>query len=243
MIVDLFIPCFIDQIYPDTAFNTVKLLRKAGLEVNYNPEQTCCGQPAFNSGFWDETKTLAKKFISDFPNDRHIVSPSASCTGFIKNYYPDLFKNGQSGFEDYQRLNRNLFELTDYLVNYLNFTDFGAEFPHKVCYHDACTALREYGIRKEPRLLLSKVKGLELVEMEDTETCCGFGGTFAAKFTAISTAMTEQKVENALKTGAEYIISTESSCIMNLEGYILKNNLPIKPIHIADILASGWTAP
>jgi len=243
MTVDLFIPCFIDQIYPDTAFNTVKLLRKAGIDVNYNPEQTCCGQPSFNSGYWDETKTLAQKFIRDFPNDRHIVSPSASCTGFIKNYYPDLFKDGQPEFEDYQRLNRNLFELTDYLANHLHFTDFGAEFPHKVCYHDACTALREYGIRTEPRLLLSKVKGLELVEMENTETCCGFGGTFSAKFTAISTAMTEQKVENALKTGAEYIVSTESSCIMNLEGYILKNKLPIKPIHIADILASGWTAP
>ena len=121
MTVDLFIPCFIDQIYPDTAFNTVKLLRKAGLDVNYNPEQTCCGQPAFNSGYWDETKTLADKFIRDFPNDRHIVSPSASCTGFIKNYYPDLFKAGQAGFTDYQRLNRNLFELTDYLVNHLNF--------------------------------------------------------------------------------------------------------------------------
>ena len=160
----------------------------------------------------------------------------------LKNYYPDLFKKGQAGFEDYQRLNRNLFELTDYLVNHLQFTDFGAEFPHKVCYHDACTALREYGIRQEPRLLLSKVKGLELVEMEDTETCCGFGGTFSTKFTAISTAMTEQKVENALKTGAEYIVSTESSCIMNIEGYILKNKLPIKPIHIADILASGWAS-
>jgi len=163
MTVDLFIPCFIDQIYPDTAFNVVKLLNKAGLEVNYNPEQTCCGQPAFNSGYWDETKTLAKKFMSDFPNKRHIVSPSASCTGFIKNYYPDLFKKGQTGYEEYKILNNNLFELTDYLVNHIRFIDFGAEFHHKVCYHDACTALREYGIRQEPRLLLSHVKGLELV--------------------------------------------------------------------------------
>jgi L-lactate dehydrogenase complex protein LldE len=133
-----------------------------------------------------------------------------------------------------------LFELTDFLVNHIHFTDFGAEFPHKVCYHDACTALREYGIKQEPRLLLSKVKGLELVEMEETDTCCGFGGTFSAKFPAISTAMTEQKVENALKTGAKYIISTESSCIMNIEAYIRKNNIPLTPIHIADILASGW---
>lgn len=240
MIVDLFIPCFIDQLYPDTAFNVIKLLKKAGVKANYNPEQTCCGQPAYNSGYWKETKTLAKKFILDFPNDRPIVSPSASCTGFIKNYYPDLFKRGDNDFNEYERLHRNLFELSDFLVNQIKFTDFGASFHHKVCYHDACTALREYGIKQEPRLLLSKVKGLELVEMEETDTCCGFGGTFSAKFKGISTAMTEQKVANALKTGAEYIISTESSCLMNLEGYIKKNNIPIKPIHIADILASGW---
>ena len=125
-------------------------------------------------------------------------------------------------------------------MNQINFVDFGAEFHHKVCYHDACSALREYGIRREPRLLLSRVRGLELVEMEDLETCCGFGGTFSAKFQSVSTAMTMQKVENALKTGAQYIVSTESSCLMNLESYILKNNIPIKPIHIADILASGW---
>ncbi|MDX9883502.1 MAG: (Fe-S)-binding protein [Prolixibacteraceae bacterium] len=240
MTVDLFIPCFIDQLYPGTAFNVVKILEKAGIEVSYNPEQTCCGQPAFNSGYWKETKILAEKFIADFPSNRPIVSPSASCTGFVRNYYPGLFQADSPPFTACQRLKQNLFELTDFLVNYIKFTDFGARFPHKVCYHDACSALREYGIRQEPRLLLSKVKGLELVEMEETETCCGFGGTFSAKFTAISTAMTEQKIENALKTGAEYIISTESSCLMNIEGYIKKNKVPIKPIHIADILASGW---
>ncbi len=240
MTVDLFIPCFIDQLYPETAFNVVKLLKKAGIDVKYNPEQTCCGQPAYNSGYWQETKTLAKKFITDFSNDRLIVSPSASCTGFIKNYYPDLFKKGDQLFPEYERLRSNLFELTDFLVNHIKYTDFGASFPHRVCYHDACTALREYGIRREPRFLLSKVKGLELVEMDESGTCCGFGGTFSVKFKGISTAMTEQKIENALKTGAEYIISTESSCLMNLEGYIRKNNIPIKPVHIADILASGW---
>ena len=240
MIVDLFIPCFIDQLYPNTAFNVIKLLEEAGIEAKYNPEQTCCGQPAYNSGYWKETASLAKKFIADFPDDRPIVSPSASCTGFIKNYYPDLFRKEDRLYFEYQRLHRNLYELTDFLVNKINFTDFGANFPHKVCYHDACSALREYGIKQEPRLLLSKVKGLELVEMEETDTCCGFGGTFSAKFKGISTVMTEQKVANALKTGAEYIISTESSCLMNLEGYIKKNNIPIQPIHIADILASGW---
>ncbi|MGQ8337708.1 (Fe-S)-binding protein [Sunxiuqinia sp. A32] len=240
MEIDLFIPCFIDQIYPDTAFNVIKLLKKAGVKAHYNPEQTCCGQPAYNSGYWKETKSLAHKFVQDFPGDRLIVSPSASCTGFIKNYYSDLFTKEDLDYEIHLKLKERLFELTDFLVNKLKFTDFGATFPHKVCYHDACTALREYGIKKEPRELLSKVKGLELVEMEETSTCCGFGGTFSAKFTAISSAMTEQKVEHALNTGAEFIISTESSCILNIEAYIKKNNLPIKPIHIADILTTGW---
>ncbi len=240
MIVDLFVPCFIDQLYPQTAFNVIKLLKKAGVHVAYNPEQTCCGQPSYNSGYWKETKKLAKKFIEDFSGEHLIVSPSASCTGFIKNYYSDLFTKEDTEYEAHLQLKERLFELTDFLVNKINFTDFGASFPHTVCYHDACTALREYGIKKEPRLLLSKVKGLNLIEMEDLETCCGFGGTFSAKFHSISSAMTQQKVENALNTGAEFIISTESSCLMNIESYIKKHKLPLKPVHIADILANGW---
>ncbi|MFA8436718.1 MAG: (Fe-S)-binding protein [Marinifilaceae bacterium] len=240
MIVDLFVPCFIDQIYPDTAFNTVKILEKLGVKVHYNPEQTCCGQPAYNSGYWKEAKVIAKKFIRDFPNDRYIVSPSASCTGFVKNYFPSLFKAEPELLKQHHRLQNNLVELTDFLVNILKTTELGAEFPHKVTYHDACTALREYGIKREPRELLAHVKGLELVEMDKTEECCGFGGTFSIKMEPISTAMAQQKIENALNTGAEYIVTTESSCLLNLEGYIRKQKHPIKTIHIADVLASGW---
>lgn len=238
MKVDLFIPCFIDQVYPQTGFNVIKILEKLDIEVEYNPKQTCCGQPSFNSGFWDETKEIAKKFLNDFPNDRPIVSPSASCTGFIKNYYPELFKD-TNFFNDYERVNKNLFELTDFLVNYLKITNTGAEFQAKITYHDSCTALREYGIKDEPRILLNNVKGLEIIEMKESDTCCGFGGTFAVKNEPISTAMAEQKVNNALKTGAEYLVSTEASCLMHIEGYIKKHKLPIKTIHIADILASG----
>ena len=240
MVVDLFIPCFIDQLYPQTAFNVIKLLEKAGVKVHYNPEQTCCGQPSFNSGYWKETKTLASKFLKDFPGENLIVSPSASCTGFIKNYYTELFKEEEPEFIHCIKLKERVFELTDFLVNKIEFTDFGAVFPHKVCYHDACSALREYGIRKEPRILLSKVKGLELIEMDETEICCGFGGTFSAKFHSISSAMTAQKVENALNTGADYIVSTESSCLLNIGGFINRNKIALKTIHIADVLASGW---
>ncbi|MDP2237603.1 MAG: (Fe-S)-binding protein [Bacteroidales bacterium] len=239
MIVDLFIPCFIDQVYPETGMNMLKILRKAKVDVHYNPEQTCCGQIAFNSGFWDEAKKLGNKFLKDFPNDRPVVSPTASCTGFIKNNYQELFHNTSNHLE-YKRLVKNVYEITDFLVNKINFTDFGASFPHKVTFHDSCAGLREYGLKDEARLLLSKVKGLELIEMKDTNVCCGFGGTFSLKNEPIATAMAQQKVQNAYDTGAEYIISTDLSCLMHQDGYIRKNKIPIKVIHIVDILASGW---
>ena len=239
MQVDIFIPCFIDQVFPQTGMNMVKILEKLGIEVHYNPNQTCCGQMAFNSGFWDEAKNLGKKFLKDFPNDRPVVAPSASCVGYVKNNYEKLFFNTASHLE-YKRLNKNIFELTDFLVNVLKITDLGATFNHKVTYHDSCAALREYGIKDEPRELLKHVKGLELIEMKDTDVCCGFGGTFSVKHEAISTAMADQKVQNALETKAEYIISTDSSCLMHQEGFIKKHNKPIKVAHIADVLASGW---
>jgi L-lactate dehydrogenase complex protein LldE len=239
MIVDLFIPCFIDQVYPETGMNMLKILRKAKVDVHYNPEQTCCGQMAFNSGFWDEAKKLGNKFLKDFPNDRPVVSPSASCTGFIKNNYQELFHNTSSHLE-YKKLVKNVYEITDFLVNKINFTDFGASFPHKVTFHDSCAGLREYGLKDEARLLLSKVKGLELIEMKDNNVCCGFGGTFSLKNEPIASAMAQQKVQNAYDTGAEFIVSTDLSCLMHQDGYIRKNKIPIKVIHIVDILASGW---
>ncbi len=239
MTVDLFIPCFIDQMFPETGMNSIKLLKKAGVHVEYNPAQTCCGQLAFNAGFWDEAKKLGEKFMADFPNDRPIVGPSASCPGFVKNYYSELFHNTGSHME-YKRMVRNVFEITDFLVNKLGFLDFGAIFEHKVTYHDSCASLREYGSSGEARILLAQVKGLELVELPDRHVCCGFGGTFSARFEPISVAMTEQKVQNALSTGAEYIVSTDTSCLMQMDSYIRKQKLPIKVIHVVDILASGW---
>jgi L-lactate dehydrogenase complex protein LldE len=238
MIVEIFIPCFIDQLYPQTGFNFVKILEKAGCTIHYNPEQSCCGQPAFNSGYNKETTVLAKKFVTEFDVPHPIVSPGGSCSGFIRNHYPQLLKDTKEAHAC-EKLKDNIFELTDFLVNTLHCVDLGAEFNAKVTFHDACSALREYGLNQEPRLLLSKVKGLELVEMNDSDVCCGFGGTFSVKHVSISSAMVEQKVQNAIATGAQYIVTTESSCMLNIEGYIKKHNLPIKTIHIADILASG----
>ncbi len=239
MKVQLFIPCFIDQLYPQTAFNMVKVLEKATCEVEYNAKQTCCGQPAFNAGFWDEARDVASKFIKDFDGTDYIVAPSASCVGFVKNYYGKLFENSTS-HNKVKDLGGRIFEFTSFLTDVLKITNYGAVLNTKATYHDSCAALRECKIKEGPRKLLKNVKGLELVEMVDNETCCGFGGTFAVKFEAISIAMADQKVNHALATGAEYIISTDSSCLLHIDGYIKGKKLPIKTMHIADVLASGW---
>jgi L-lactate dehydrogenase complex protein LldE len=239
MNIQLFIPCFVDQLFPETAFNMIKVLEKAGCNVSYNTSQTCCGQPAFNAGFWDDAREVCSKFLNDFDPNQIIVAPSASCIGFIRNYYPKLFENS-SLHNEVKAIGQNSFELSDFLVNKLGITSFGAYLPGKATYHDSCAGLRECGIKNEPRLLLSKVKGLEIVEMEDVETCCGFGGTFAVKFEGISIGMAEQKVEHALATGAEYLVSTDLSCLMHLQGYIDNRKHSLKTMHLADVLAQGW---
>jgi L-lactate dehydrogenase complex protein LldE len=239
MIVDIFIPCFIDQIYPETASNMVKILERLGCGVNYNPDQTCCGQPAFNAGYRDECKEVGEKFIREFQNDRYIVTPSASCSGFVKNYYPEMFHNSVL-HNEYKQIQKNMFEFSDFLVNVLKITDLGAKLEGVATYHDSCAALREYGIKREPRLLLEKVRGLELREMNEVETCCGFGGSFSVKFEPIAVGMGEQKLENALATGAEYIISTDVSCLMHIDGYAKKQGKNVKMMHLVDVLASGW---
>ncbi len=239
MNVQLFIPCFVDQLFPDTAFNMMRVLEKAGCTVSYNPKQTCCGQAAFNAGFWDESKAVCQKFINDFQGTDPIVTPSASCAGFVKNYYSRLFDNS-SVHHQVQDLKQRTFEFSDFLVNVLQKTTFGAQLNGTATYHDSCAALRECKIRQEPRQLLSNVKGLSLVEMADAETCCGFGGTFAVKYDNISVAMGEQKVENALATGANYLISTDLSCLMHQQGYINQRGYKLTTMHLADVLVSGW---
>jgi L-lactate dehydrogenase complex protein LldE len=239
MTIELFVPCFIDQLYPQTAFNTIKVLEKAGCKVIYNAQQTCCGQPAFNAGFWDEAKSIGSKFLNDFSEDHYIVSPSASCTGMVKNYYNDLFTN-TAVHNKCRAIQSNIYELSDFLINIIKKDYFGAELDGRAVYHDSCAGLRECNIKEEPRQLLNKVHGLDLVEMKDTDTCCGFGGTFAVKFEGISSAMAQQKINNALEMDAEYIISTDSSCLLHLQGYIDQHQLPIKTMHLADVLCNGW---
>jgi L-lactate dehydrogenase complex protein LldE len=217
----------------------IKVLEKVGCGVSYNSSQTCCGQPAFNAGFWDEAKAVCSKFIKDFSGSDYIVAPSASCVGFVRNYYGKLFENS-SVHNDVKDLGNRIFEFSEFMLDIVKVENVGAVLNGKATYHDSCAGLRECKIKEEPRKLLSHVKGLTITEMKDVETCCGFGGTFAVKFEAISVAMGEQKVENALATGADYLISTDHSCLMHLQGYIKQKGYNLQTMHLADVLASGW---
>ncbi|HEX8462717.1 MAG TPA: (Fe-S)-binding protein [Segetibacter sp.] len=239
MNVQIFIPCFVDQLYPETAFNMVKVLEKAGCNVAYNANQTCCGQPAYNAGFQEESKAVCAKFLKDFKGAEYIVAPSASCVGFIRNYYSKIFDNS-SDHNNVTKIADKTFEFSEFMVKVLGVEKIGARLKGKATYHDSCPGLRECRIKEEPRRLLANVAGLEIAEMEDVETCCGFGGSFAVKFEAISIAMAEQKVSHALATGAQYLISTDLSCLMHLDGYIKNKGYNLKTLHIADVLANGW---
>ena len=217
----------------------VKVLERAACDVSYNTNQTCCGQPAFNAGFLDDCRPVAAKFLNVFDNNDYIVAPSASCAGFVRNYYPKLFA-GSDKHDQAVQTGRRLYEFTEFLTEVLKIENFGASLYTKATYHDSCAALRECKIKEGPRKLLQHVKGLELTEMQDNETCCGFGGTFSVKFDDMSTAMADQKLTHALATGASAIISTDLSCLMQLDGVIKKKDLPLETMHIADVLASGW---
>ena len=239
MEVDIFIPCFIDQFYPQTGFNMIKVLEKLGCKVYYNTNQTCCGQPLYNGGYKNEAIKIAKKFLNDFKGDRYIVSPSASCIAMVKNSYNEFFESSASRIK-FKKIQVQAYEFTTFLTEILKVENVGAEFDATVTYHDSCSAFRQLGIYNGPRRLLKNVKNLKLVEMKENDTCCGFGGTFSIKMEPISAGMVDQKIENALATEAEYIVTTDSSCIMHMEGFVKKQRKNIKLIHIADILASGY---
>jgi L-lactate dehydrogenase complex protein LldE len=241
MEVDIFIPCFVDQLYPDVGFSMVKVLERLGCKVCYNPEQTCCGQPAYNAGHFDEAVEVAGKFLKDFRSEsKYIVSPSASCVGMVCNGYPNfLRKNILSA--DYQNVKSRMREFSDFLVNVLGVDRVpGARLDAIATYHDSCSALRECGIKEEPRLLLRNVQGLELREMAETDQCCGFGGTFAVKFESISVAMAEQKITHAMAVEPDVIISTDSSCLLQYQSVMEKKGISVKTMHLAEVLASGW---
>ena len=235
MTVTLFIPCFVDLLYPKVGMAMVQILEKLGHKVVCPEGPACCGQPAFNSGYWDESREIATKVLETLKSAEVVVIASGSCGAMLKVFYPELFAGTK--FEAMAReLAPKCFEFSGFLVNKLGVTDLGARFPHKVTFHDGCHGLRELHNKRPPRELLAKVSGLELVEMREAETCCGFGGTFSAKFPMISTAMGDVKCASALETQADFIVSSDSSCLMQIQGLLDRQRKPIKTIHLAEVL-------
>ncbi len=231
MRVALFIPCFIDQLYPQVGQAMVRVLQRVGVAVDYPDSQTCCGQPAFNSGYWDEARGLAARYQHTFAGYDAVVSPSGSCTAMVRQFYGDLLGESSGA-------SANTYELSEFLVRHLGITDLGARFPARVTYHDSCHALRELGLKREPRALLHQVRDLQLVEMDDAETCCGFGGTFAVKFPMISYAMDEVKVESIRRAEVDYVVGTDASCLMQIDGYLQRHGVAVKTMHLAEVLAA-----
>ena len=234
--VALFIPCFVDQLSPEVGLDTVRVLRRVGYDVDFPEAQTCCGQPAFNTGYWDDALPLAERFVRIFGSAEVVVCPSGSCTTMVRNFYPELLASRPLRAEAV-RLGQRVFELSEFLVKVAKVTDIGATFPHRVTIHDSCHALRELHLKGEPRELLRHVRGLELVELPYSEECCGFGGTFATKYGMISAAMGDTKAGNIELSGAEYVTALDSSCLMHIDGILRRRASQARTIHLASILA------
>lgn len=235
MEVFLFIPCFVDQLFPQVGIATAKILEELNCNLIYPHEQTCCGQPAFNTGYSDDAAKLAARFIEIFKDAKYIVAPSGSCTAMVKNFYGDL-DLPESTKKEWQILRGKTYELSDFLTSVFHIEKWEGYFPAKVTYHDSCHTLRELHIKEQPRRLLQSIDGLELIEMENAETCCGFGGTFSVKYPEISTAMVANKSNWIQNSGAEIVVSTDSSCLMNIDGYLHKRKIPLRSMHLSEIL-------
>jgi len=215
----------------------VQILEGLGHTVDYRDEVVCCGQPAFNSGYWDEARPVAARTIEKLEDAEVVVIASGSCGAMLKVFYVELFQ-GTKLDAAAKALSAKCWEFSDFLVTKLGVTDLGAHFPASVTFHDGCHGLRELGIKSQPRKLLEKVRGLTLIEMKEAESCCGFGGTFSAKFPQISTAMGEVKCASAVETGADYIVSSDSSCLMQIQGLLDRQGRPLRSMHLAEVLAS-----
>jgi len=219
----------------------VKVLQKLGVDLDFPEDQTCCGQPAFNSGFQSDARVLAERFLSIFDKDGYIICPSGSCSAMVKVYYKELFKNDADLFELAENVSARVYEFSDFIVNILNKDDVGAVYNGKVTFHDSCHALRELRVENEPRKLIESVKGIDFIEMTNHDSCCGFGGTFSVKFPDVSVSMLNEKIESIVNTGAASVVSTDMGCLMQIGGALTRRNVPVKTMHIAELLASDET--
>ncbi|MCC6611600.1 MAG: (Fe-S)-binding protein [Burkholderiales bacterium] len=238
MRVGLFVTCLVDLMRPSIGFAALRLLEAAGCEVVVPPAQTCCGQPGYNSGDRASARALACKVLDEFERFEYVVAPSGSCSGMIRTHYPDLFRDEPVALERVRALCAKTYELTDFLVNVAGLQEAPGTFDGRVTYHDSCSGLREMGVRAQPRALLAKVAGLELLEMKDSTTCCGFGGTFAVKFGDVSAAMVEKKCENIAASGADAVVLGDLGCMLNIEGRLRRRGDDrTRVLHVAEVLA------
>ena len=241
--VGLFVTCLVDLYRPNVGFAAVRLLEAAGFEVVVPEAQTCCGQPAWNVGDEPDTRAIARSVIEAFEGIEHVVVPSGSCAGMISAHYPELFGEGDPWRARAEELAARTHELLSFLTDVARAELPAAEYAGVATYHDGCSGLRELGVRDQPRALLGAVEGLELVEMEDTEVCCGFGGTFCVKYPDISERMVTDKVALAAATGADTLLGGDLGCLLNIAGRAARLEVPLEVRHAAEVLAGMTGAP
>jgi len=233
----LFITCLVDQFFPEVGMSMTGVLRRLGVEVDFPSEQTCCGQPAFNSGFTSEARELAKRFIEIFEESEYVVAPSGSCTSMVKVFYPELFKNDPEWHGRAEALASRTREFTEFVVNVMGVEDVGASYRGKVALHQSCHLLRELQVRVEPQRLLRAVKGIELVQLEHAEACCGFGGLFSIKYPHISGGILQEKIDSIKKSGADVVVASDVGCLMHIAGGLSRQGIATRTMHIAELLA------
>jgi L-lactate dehydrogenase complex protein LldE len=236
--VSLFVTCIVDQLFPKVGMAMADVLEHLGYQVDFPENQTCCGQPAFNSGYRAEARAVARHFLDTFEGCETIVVPSGSCTSMVTHHFAELFHKDPVALARVHALEKRVFEFSTFLTEVAGVDDVGARFPDVVTFHDGCHALRELGIKSAPRRLLANVRGLELREMHPAEECCGFGGTFSVKFAELSGAMARTKIEAIERTGARTVVSLDPSCLMQIQGALSRAGSDIRTVHLAEVLAS-----
>jgi L-lactate dehydrogenase complex protein LldE len=235
--VSLLVTCIIDQVFPEIGLAAVAVLERLGYSVDFPEEQTCCGQPAFNSGYRHEAKEVACRCLKAFRDSEYIVVPSGSCASMVANHFEELFGNEPELLAETRRLAPRVWEFSKFLLEVAGVEDVGARYDGVVTFHDSCHGLRELHIKDGPRTLLSHVYGLTLHEMDAAEECCGFGGMFSVKFPAISGAMLRTKIESIKRTGADTVVGVDASCLVHIRGALSRAGMPVRTMHLAQILA------
>ncbi|HTQ54706.1 MAG TPA: (Fe-S)-binding protein [Bryobacteraceae bacterium] len=236
--VSIFVTCIVDQLFPQVGMAMADVLERLGYRVDFPEDQTCCGQPAFNTGYRAEAARVARHFLKVFRDQEYIVVPSGSCTSMIAHHFQDLFQDDADALAAAREMAPRVWEFSRFVLEVAGVEDVGARLEDIVTYHDSCHALREFGIKDGPRRLLAKVDGLELREMDAAEECCGFGGTFSVKLPEISGGMARTKIDSIVRTGARTVVSVDSSCLMQIQGALSRAGIAVRTLHLAEVLAS-----